>query len=192
MPNWLTSAESRLNTNLNPGPRTGRSGRVLSGRLHALGCPGCLGTPPHFARDPIPLRSQLHPQPIYRAMTNLRLVIAVSSKIKPAKNPQLHKHKKLQTQTSVPHPSPNLWTYSLILIQLQTPLQLQKILIRPPIFRLKWRYPAICVFGFLQALEPWHCPALFNLDPYTVKKCLQNNQNVLGTWIIFKDFFGYK
>lgn len=79
--------------------RCGRSDRVLSGRLHALGCHyTLLHSPPailprlhcHYTL----LRSPLDPATlhIYRALTNLRLVIAVSLKMKPAKSAQLHKH----------------------------------------------------------------------------------------------------
>lgn len=65
---------------------------MLSGRLHALGCH--YATSRHSATTPsflllLRLQPLLH---IYRALTNLRHVIAVSLKMKPSKNPQLHKH----------------------------------------------------------------------------------------------------
>lgn len=134
VPNWLTrvpSPQSRkiLNTNnLNSQFRdwTGRSGRVLSGRLHALGCPGC---------------------PVWSAPLRLRTFIAACNcsqlEIKPAKNPQLHKHKGCCFGCSPAAPG------SHTRIQFQSTSDSSAFLI----FRQKWwRYPAICVAGFLQAL----------------------------------------
>lgn len=94
---------------------------------------------------------------IYRALTNLRLVIAVSLKMKPAKNPQLHKHTDSsailastgQARTTPTRPSARQAPDSVDCRPIVGLCLLAAY--RQLVFRA--RYPAICDFGFLLALR---------------------------------------
>lgn len=129
-------------------------GRVLSGRLHALGCPGCLA-----ASSPAPVPAPPH---ISHLSRHDKFTACNCSQL--AKLNQRNIHNFISAK-SCPFPFPVSETP--IRIQLAVQANRQTIVSSAPApswpllrWSWSWRYPAICVSGFLQALEPWHSPGI--------------------------------